>query len=327
MIKKIFSLCFISVIIITTYVFYNSQKTFEAVFKNVDGLPKGAPVTALGVKIGEVVRAKPIKNGIKVTVRITKKSFPRPDAGSQLSITSFRPGQGRVLEIKPSDEKLAETKAWIIQEPITAESWLHASIDILDGLENFSQSAIKCVTPENFNKARRVLRGTSDALSNTAGHLTQYEETLVSLEKNISSRSSEGSQLLKKLQSSISHIALSLKIDENKKGVKIGFSDFAESLSTVGHDIKNPNLTKKIKDYKTNLQGYLTDVNESLINESEKITDEEFKGNYRDFNKTVSNANLALSRVELGKEKRDSIKAGASKLKEITVKAAEVTQN
>lgn len=327
MIKKILSLCFISVIAITVYVFYNSQKTFEAVFKNVDGLPKGAPVTALGVKIGEVIRAKPIKNGIKVTVRITKKSFPRPEAGSQLTITSFRPGQGRVLEIIPSDEKLAETKAWIIQEPITAESWLHASLDILDGLENFSKLAIKQVTPENFDKARNVLKNTSDTLNNTADHLSKYEETLVSLEKNISSRSSEGGKLLKKLQGSIEHTVGDLKIDKSEKDIKSNFSNFSEKLSSVGDDFKSPNLVKNLKSYKSNFQEYLTDVNESLINESKKIADPEFKSNYHDFNKTVSDVNLSLSEIKLDEEKRNKIKMATSKLREITTKAAKATQN
>lgn len=327
MIKKILSLCFILVIAITTYVFYNSQKTFEANFKNVDGLPKGAPVTALGVKIGEVVRAKPIKDGIKVTVRITNKSFPRPEAGSQLTITSFRPGQGRVLEIIPSDEKLTETKAWIIQEPITAESWLHASLDILDGLENFSKLAIKHVTPENFNKARVVLKDTSDTLSNTASHLSKYEGTLVSLEKNISSRSSEGEKLLKKLQNSIGHIAGDSKIVENKETIKADFSTFSDKLSSVSDDFKNPNLVNNLKDYKANFQEYLTDVNESLIGESEKIADSKFKSNYKDFNKSITGVNSALGKINLNEEKRNSIKAAISKLRESTTRAAEATQN
>lgn len=327
MIKKIISLCFIGVLVISIYIFYNSQKTFEAVFKNVDGLPKGAPVTALGVKIGEVVRAKPIKDGIKVTVRITRKSFPRPEAGSQLTITSFRPGQGRVLEIIPPEKKLVENKAWIVQEPITAESWLYASIDILNGLEKFSQSAIKTVTPENFDKARGLLSGASKNLNNTANHLAKYEENLVSLEKNVSSRSAEGEALLKRIQRSLGGITRNLKSIDNEANVKERFSAFSEKLVSVGEHMKDEKLSDDLKECKNTVQEYLVDVNESLIDESKKIADSEFKNNHHDFNRALVKGNAALDKVNLDEEKRNRIKTAAAQLKEITTEAAKATQN
>lgn len=327
MIKNLLSFCFLIAFAITSYIFYNSQKTFEAVFKHVDGLPKGAPVTALGVKVGEVIRTKPTKDGIKVTVRITRKSFSRPEGGSQLAITSFRPGQGRVLEIIPTNEKLAETKAWIIQEPITAESWWHASIDILDGLENFSKVAIKQVTPENFTKVRTVLKGTSESLNHTAEHLSDYQDTLSSLEQNISSHSNEASMLLKKLEKSINHSDKNSKIEKTKEEIKNDLSDFSDDLSEISANVKDAKFSKELKSYKTNFQEYLVDVNESLIGESKKIADPEFKENYKSFNKTISDINSSLSKINLSEEKRNAIKSAISKLKELTTKTAKSTQN
>ena len=58
-----------------------------------------------------------------------------------------------------------ENKAWIIKEPITTESWFYASLDILDGIKQFSESAIKVVTPENFNKARTTISMISGSVS------------------------------------------------------------------------------------------------------------------------------------------------------------------
>ena len=81
MLRLFLYLTFIFVIGVSTYTYYNSQRTFEAKFKNIDGLPKGAKVTFLGVKIGEVIRTRPDHDGVIVTVRITNKKVPNPKAG------------------------------------------------------------------------------------------------------------------------------------------------------------------------------------------------------------------------------------------------------
>src|SRR3989338_7494487 len=105
------------------YIYFNPEETFQAKFKNIDGLPTGAAVTALGVRIGEVLRTKSVGDGVIVTVRITNKSVPKPPSGSQLAITSFRPGQGRVLEVIPADQVLAEDRELIIPAPLPHETW------------------------------------------------------------------------------------------------------------------------------------------------------------------------------------------------------------
>src|SRR3990167_1209437 len=106
MIRLAIFLLGIFILVLGIYIYFNPEETFEAKFKNIDGLPKGAPVTALGVKVGEVVRTRSISDGVIVTVKITNKSFLKPLPGSQLTITSFRPSQGRVLEISAPDENI-----------------------------------------------------------------------------------------------------------------------------------------------------------------------------------------------------------------------------
>ena len=191
MVRLILFLVFAFVIGVSAYVYHNSQRTFEAKFKNIDGLPKGAAVTALGVKVGEVIKTRATHEGVIVTIKITNKSVPVPMAGSQLTITSFRPAQGRVLEIVPQESKLNETKAWIIQEPITTESWLHASLDLAERLKSFSETIIKHVTPENFEAARTTFSRASQSLTQTTGHLIEYESNLINLKNKISNKSSD----------------------------------------------------------------------------------------------------------------------------------------
>ena len=131
MFRLFLNLLLLILIFFGIYSYFNSQKIFEAKFKNIDGLPIGAKVTALGTRIGEIIKAKPVNDGVIVTVRITNKYFAGPEPGSQLVITSFRPGQGRVLEVIPPGTELPENKAWIIKEPVTADNWLQASLDFL----------------------------------------------------------------------------------------------------------------------------------------------------------------------------------------------------
>ena len=188
MIRLAIFLLGIFVLAVGIYIYFNPEETFEAKFKNIDGLPPGAPVTALGVKIGEVVRTKLISDGVLVTVRIADKSIPKPPPGSLLAITSFRPNQGRVLEIIPPDEKLDENKAYIVQEPITSESWLHASLELLDRLKEVSALIMKYATPENFDKVRMAFSRASESLNETANNLLSHESDLINIKQKLTKK-------------------------------------------------------------------------------------------------------------------------------------------
>jgi predicted translin family RNA/ssDNA-binding protein len=302
-----------------TYVIYTSQRTFQATFKNVDGLPKGAPVTALGVRVGEVIRTKPLKNGILVTIRITKKSFNSPEPGSQLAITSFRPGQGRVIEVIPPKRKVDEQRAWIVQEPITNQSWLYASLDILDGIERFSRSAISYVTPENFNETRSALKIASNSLNQTASHLSKYEDSLLVLKDNLSEKADEGNRIVNKANLTLSMINKSLNIDSSQ--VKKGFAEFEDNLANVSSSVENPDLPGNLKNFKSSIQTYLADVNSSLVQDGKMIDDPVHKEKYFEFKSGIQKLNTFIAKHDVSKIL--PFKEKMRKASEVTAKASE----
>ncbi len=325
MIKNILILILVIFCGVTFYIFKNSEKTFEAVFKHVDGLPKGAPVTALGVKVGEVVRSKPIKNGILVKIRITRKDFSLPHPGSQLSITSFRPGQGRVIEVIPPKNREEETRAWIINEPITAETWLYASIEILDGLKSASQSILKHVTPENFDKARIVLKNTSETLDVTKDHLTVYQDRLVSLENNLSKKAEEGNLLFQDLKSKTNSLKRNLDIKTASGEVNNDFSTFSNKVQLISENILKTDFLSKFNDFKINVINSLDEVNDSLVEDGQKVTNKEFKDKFKSINQRLVSANSHLEKID--KSKIQGLKVNASKTRETLTKIESSTRN
>ena len=306
------------------YVHENSERTFQAKFKNIDGLPQGAKVTALGVKVGEVIKTKPSHDGIIVTVRITHKSFPIPEAGSQLTITSFRPNQGRVLEIVSPSSKLSETKAWIIQEPITTDSWLHASLDLLDGLKNFSQTIIKYVTPANFEKVRSAFIEASESLNQTANNLRKYEESLANAKEKFSSSTHEANLLLLELTRPISSLNKIITDKDITTSLKTELPDLTKNLTLISQNISKPEFTQNITNFKTKVLDSLNQINASLVSYDQMITNPELKKKIKNFNGHVSNLNTFYD--NLNKQDLRKLKVAASKAREITSELEETTR-
>lgn len=296
MLRFLISIFLIILIAIGSYVFFNSQNTFEAKFKNIDGLPKGAQVTALGVRIGEVIRTKPTNDGIIVTVKIKNKKF-HPIPGSQLTITSFRPNQGRIFEIVPPNIKLEETNAWIVQEPVTIDSWLHASIELLDGLKSFSSTIIKQVTPEHFEAARLALQEASDSLNRVAVTLFNYEQNLVQVRETFEKKTDEANSLVLKLKKPIE----SLNKVINDKNLAIISKDqlkkITNNLNDISANITNPDFQTNLSDFKTNILDHLNQINDSLSSLDQKVTDPTLTRKIKTFNEHLKNLNAFYGNI------------------------------
>ena len=325
MFRALLTFAFITFIAIGVYTYYTSEKTFQAKFKNIDGLPKGAQVTALGVRVGEVIRTRPTDDGIIVTVKIKNKSY-KPEPGSQLTITSFRPNQGRILEIIPPKSKPSETTAWIVQEPITTESWLHASLELLNNLKSFSQTLIIYVTPENFEKARVSFSRASESLSKTATKIQGYNENLVELKNRLTTKRSETNALLMHLQrpiSSLNKIITDKNLTNSFKGELDGFS---VSLNTISENLTKPEFLTDLNEFKTNILDHLNQINTSLTENNKNIKDPAFSQKLKSFNKHLTNLNQFydnLNKQDIKKIAKDSVR----KAKEATTNASKVTQN
>jgi predicted translin family RNA/ssDNA-binding protein len=325
MIRLAIFLLGIFILVVGVYIYFNPEETFEAKFKNIDGLPKGAPVTALGVKIGEVIKTKSTEDGVLVTVRITNKSLLKPPPGSRLAITSFRPNQGRVLEIVPSDENLGE-KAYIIQEPITNESWLHASLDILDNLKEVSGQIIKYVTPENFEKARTAFSRASESLNETANNLLGHESDLINMKQKLAKKTSDANELLVRLRSPIA----SLNKVINNKNITTSFKgdlmEFSDNLTKISQNISKPEVINDIKAFKTDILNHLNEVNDSLTLVSNDLVNSDLSKNLMDFNTHVEKLNAFYDEVNK-KDLEKPVKDLARKARETTTMLAEKTSN
>lgn len=302
-------------IVVSLFVCFNSQRTFEAKFKHIDGLPKGAPVTVLGVKIGEVIRTTPTKDGILVKVRLTNKSASTPQAGSQLTITSFRPNQGRALEIIPPNIELQENTAWVIQEPITTESWMYASLELLEGLKNFSKALIKHVTPENFKEARLVCTETSKSLNSILKSLQNYEDTLSSAKEKFSAKTREVNQLLFRIKAPIDSLNEIISDKNITTGFKNDLLEFSDNITLISQNIINPEFIQNIFDKRNEILSYLNQINASLIANDEKITNSQLKQKIKQFNMHILNLNEFYENVQ--EEDIKKMKESISKARKI----------
>ena len=325
MIRLAIFLLGIFILIVGVYIYFNPEETFEAKFKNIDGLPKGAPVTALGVKIGKVIKTKSTEDGVLVTVRITNKSLLKPPPGSRLAITSFRPNQGRVLEIVPSDENLGE-KAYLIQEPITNESWLHASIELLDRLKEASGQIVKYVTPENFEKARMAFSRTSESLNQTANNLLSHESDLISMKQKLTKKTTEANELLVKLRKPIASLNKVINDKNITASFKGDFKEFSENLTKISQNISNPKATADIKSFKADILNHLNEVNSSLTSVGNDLADSELLKNLMDFNTNVEKLNTFYDELNK-KDIETTVKSKLKKAREVTTMLAEQTSH
>ena len=323
MFRLIITFLLVIVVLIGAYTYHLSEKTFEAKFKNIDGLPKYAKVAFLGVKVGEVIRTKPISDGIVVTVRIKKKDFT-PAPGFLLTITSFSPGQGRILEIVPPESNLPDTKSWVVQEPVTTESWLHASLGLLEGLKAFSESIIKHVTPENFEAARKYFSSTSELLNQTVKNLYDYNVNLIEIKNKFSDKSTEVNKLLIQLKKTINSLNKIIADKNLTTSFKDELNDITGNLNKISSSLTKPEFLVDVKSFKTNILDYLNDVNASLTANDAMIKNPELLQKIKTFNIHVTNLNNfydSLNKKDIKKISEESLK----KAKEVTTILEEKT--
>lgn len=322
MFKLFTNLLILFFILVSILLYYNSQRTFQAKFKNIDGLPIGAQVTALGVKVGEVIRTKADNDGIVVTIRITNKKFESPAPGSQLAITSFRPNQGRVLEVVPPKDDLSEAKSWLVQEPITTESWLHASIELLEGLKSFSNVIIKNLTPENFTVVRQSFSSASESLNQIANRLVEYESNLVKVKEKLSVKANEANTLLLGLQGPIKSLN---KIINDKELVSSldDLNGFSKNLAVISKDITSEDFLNNLTNRKTMILARLNQINASLIKADKELTNSDLKQNIKTFNEHITNLNTFNEMIQAEDIKK--VKQIVKEARDITTKASEST--
>lgn len=325
MFKLVLKLFLVVLVAVGVCVFYNSQRTFEAKFENIDGLPNGAPVTALGVRVGKVVKTTPVEDGIIVKIRITNNSFPYPPPGSKLAITSFRPGQGRLLEVIPPEEKLDKDTAWLVKEPVTSESWLHASLELVENLQDISKTIIKNVTPENLSKVRILIAQTSDTLEDMANSLRTYERNLDFITKRLSIKVDEANQLVNNLRNLLDSLNNLVKNDKLVSSLKGDVKTFSDKVAVIGEAIKTPDFKMTVEEFKTNILDHLNELSTTLTDAGKSIQESDIKQDIANFNEHVNNLNIFYDNV-LKHDVKTITKESVEKAREAVTNASKITK-
>lgn len=325
MIKTLSNLLIAFILITTIYSFNSSKRIFQAKFTNVEGLPLGASVTALGVRIGEVVRTDPDKdNGVIVTVKITNKSVPIPPPGSRITITSFKPGAGNNLEIIYPSESESNNKAWLVQEPISLENWLFCSFEILEGLKKYSQKTIEYLTPENITKIRKVAKNTSDTLRDTADALTIYENNLSIFQKKLSLKGEQAKLLLNNLKGSISSLNDIVNDEEFIENFKEGAGDLTKDLNTISVSLQDSKSMEDRKKFKENILDKLNQISIYSTSAKDKVSNPKLKQNIVKFNNHIKNLNDFYETLN-EKDIKTVTKNSVAQAKENSIKINKVT--
>ena len=154
------------------------------------------------------------------------------------------------MEIIPPSKEINETSAWIVQEPITSESWLHASLDIVEGLKTVSQVVIKYVTPENFEKARAGFAQASEVLNHIAEHATEHQKDLAGINERFSQKADEANKLLLALQKPIASLNKIITDRNLKSSIKDDLAQFSENFNSISGKISDPDFVTNSKSIK-----------------------------------------------------------------------------
>ena len=304
---------------VTIYVFFDSKNTFTAKFANIDGLPLGAPVTALGVKIGKVVSTRAVSDGVLVKVKVTNKSVPKPPSGSKLSITSFAPAKGRTLEVVLPDA-VEESEAWIIQDPISTQTWLLAAIEILDNIKSVSLKTIEVVTPQNVHKVRSVIGDISDTLKDTGSNLRFHENRLSDLHRRFDNNADKTKELLTLFQGSINSLE---KIFDNKEFTskfKSEVEELEEDLAVVAKTVNNPEFKITTKKYRDNMIQSLDKIQLRIQAFRDRINDKELLEEFDKFNEYIVKLNslcAELNKRDIHQEVGEGVHKGRAFSEEI----------
>lgn len=169
-------LAFWFIIAAVVFYFWNNfkhkreERTFVVSFNNVEGLSRGAPIYAKGIKVGKVIDIFPLGNSSDVGVKglITHKDFSTPEGIVQARIVSnIESGGGQILEIiailRPMrSEKLGEHSNLISkgQSPFTAKHTLRLMKDFYQLTKDFCEQCMVALGSQQSEEYREKLSNT-----------------------------------------------------------------------------------------------------------------------------------------------------------------------
>ena len=191
------------------------SRTFIVSFNAIEGLSRGAPIYAQGIKVGKVVDIFPLGNTNNVGVKglITNKDFPTPKGALRTKIiTNIESGGGQILEIES------------VMEPLVAE-YLNPTLEQLS-----SGNIPKGQSPLTVKHTYRLMRDFFQLTKDFAGGIL----------KALSSPKSQ--EYGEKLSNTVNNTITSLEYGTLKQDVKNNIEDLNKDIRNYE---RNPNKKAK----------------------------------------------------------------------------------
>ncbi len=171
------------------------SRTFIVSFNDVEGLSKGAPIYAKGIKVGKVIDIFPLGNTNSIGVKglVTNKDFETPKGAVRAKIISnIESGGGRILEIEVVMENLTAeyldpkmqltgTKISKGENPFTTKHTFRLMRDFFQLTKDF---CVDVVAGLNSNKTQEYGEKLSNTVNNTITSL-EYGTLKHDIENNI----------------------------------------------------------------------------------------------------------------------------------------------
>lgn len=259
--------------------FFNNFPRYAVTFKDIDGLPVGAPVRFAGLHVGHVVKEELKNEKVHVYFKITKRGVEIPE-GSYAGVEFTGLAGSKSLEIKPPDKKMEPNSGFQKIEPLRINLFLKMQNDIFSAILDFSNSILSFLKQNedsakaNLKNAADYLKGKADSLEEIKQNVIDNSEKTASSAKNIKSIIEDTNKSIALINKNMADFAEDEQTKQSLETLKKtarNLNDFLESqkLNEVNENIKLVN--NKITDIKERELNYINEFNASLKNTSGQI--------------------------------------------------------
>lgn len=161
-----------------------AQRTFTITFNNIAGLSKGAPVYAMGVKVGKVIKTFPITNSneVGVNIFITKDNFPVPGPDAKVEVVhDIERGGARVLELT----NVGDYDAYRNLDPMLQDQISRVFLEAFQLSKDFAVNAIDFLRSPQVNTYRKEMQANLQNILESAERGTLKEDAKENAQKQL----------------------------------------------------------------------------------------------------------------------------------------------
>ena len=259
-------------------------------FKDIDGLPIGAPVRVSGLHVGHVVKQELKDDKILITFKITDENIKIP-IGSIAGVEFTGLASSKSLEIQPPRIKIVSGRQLYTVEPLRANSLLEiqsvvvkTTIDFLDGIISFIKKNEKTIGPKLKN-ASKLFKEKTSSLEKTEKLLKEKTNEAIQETKELTELVKGTCENVEVIHEAVNNFVTDeetknriIKIKESAKNLNklIQSGESQKKLDEINRKAKKINgdleiLNKKIDKVKNREVAYIKEFSESLKSVTEKM--------------------------------------------------------